>query len=126
VRPHLSELLDQPGAPAADVAVSLADLRRYNRWLGGASVLLRLLAAEGLDRFSLLDVGAASGDLAQAVRQRFPGARVVLCDKHPAHLPGQGVAAEAEALPFAGRSFDLGVPTLRRRATGGKSMTYAL
>lgn len=106
MRPQLVELLDRPDAPVAEVVVSLADLRRYNRWLGGTRVLLRLLAAEGLDRFSLLDVGAASGDLSEEVSRRYPGARIVLCDRKYKHLPGFGVAAEAEALPFARRSFD--------------------
>jgi ubiquinone/menaquinone biosynthesis C-methylase UbiE len=108
VRPHFPELLDLDGAPLAEVARALADLRRYNRWLGGRAVLLRLLSSEGLDRFSLLDVGSASGDLAEAVLSRFPRARVALCDRKPAHLPGRGerTAAVAHALPFPRGSFD--------------------
>jgi ubiquinone/menaquinone biosynthesis C-methylase UbiE len=106
VRPHFQELLDAPDLPADEVAQTLADLRRYNRWLGGRSVLLNLLTAEGLGRFSMLDVGAASGDLSEAVTQRFGGAQVVLCDRKRGHLPGRGVAASAEALPFPNGSFD--------------------
>jgi len=111
-RPYIHELLDAGQAPPEEVARSLADLRRYNLWLGGRRVLLGLLAAEvrraGLREFSLLDVGAGSGDLAAAVGRRFPLARVVLCDLKPNHLPpGRlSVAASAETLPFGDRSFD--------------------
>ncbi len=112
-RPHIAELLDGGAAPPAEIARSLADLRRINRWLGGAGVLLQILEAEArrarLTRFSLLDVGAASGDLAAAVARRFPGARVVLCDLQPNHLPRNGaarVAAAAASLPFRESSFD--------------------
>ena len=112
-RPHLAELLDAGNAPAAEVARSLADLRRINRWLGGKAVLLDLLEREvrraALDRFSLLDVGAASGDLGAAVQARFPKARVVLCDLKTRHLSGADmlrVVAAAERLPFRDGSFD--------------------
>src|SRR5712692_408153 len=83
-RPYLPELLDLGGAPPAEVERSLADLRRVNRWLGGRSVLLKLVREEvkraKLDTFSLLDVGAGSGDLAAAVLERFRRSRAVLCD----------------------------------------------
>lgn len=107
-RPHIAELLDLGAAPRAEVARSLADLRRINRWLGGRSVLLRMLEAERLGRFSLLDVGAGSGDLGAAVLARFPDARVVLCDLKPRHLETTlpRVAAAAERLPFRDASFD--------------------
>lgn len=112
-RPHIAELLDAAHSPAAEVARSLADLRRINRWLGGRGVLLTILNAEvercRFPSFSLLDVGAGSGDLAAAVRERFPESRVVLCDLKPQHLPRAGpprLAAAAPALPFADRSFD--------------------
>ena len=106
MRPYFIESLDAPDVPADDVAQALADLRRYNRWLGGRRVLLNLLATEGLGRFSMLDVGAASGDLSEAVTRHFGGARVVLLDRNWGHLPGRGVAALAEALPFPDGSFD--------------------
>ncbi len=107
-RPHIPELLDLGDASPAEVARSLADLRRINRWLGGRSVLLRMLEAERLEGFSLLDVGAGSGDLGAAVLARFPGARVVLCDLKPQHLEAAlpRAAAAAEQLPFPDRSFD--------------------
>ncbi len=108
MRPHLPELLDDPATTPAQAALNLADLRRYNRWLGGCRVLLGLLARERLDRFSLLDVGAGSGDVPDAVARSYPRARIVLCDLKPHHLPGAGerVAAGAHTLPFAAASFD--------------------
>ena len=112
-RPYLPELLDEGGAPRAEVARSLADLRRVNRWLGGRHVILAVLAEEvgrsKLHHFSLLDVGAGSGDLGAAVKRRFPAARVVLCDLKSQHMHRSGmprVAAAADRLPFRDRSFD--------------------
>ncbi len=101
-RPHFSEWLDGPDVPPAEAARSLADLRRINRWLGGERVLLKLLESEArrakLDRFSLLDVGAGSGDLGAAVEARFPGARVVLCDRKPHHLTASDCGPAASGL----------------------------
>jgi ubiquinone/menaquinone biosynthesis C-methylase UbiE len=113
VRPYIPELLDAAQVPPAEVERSLADLRRINRWLGGRAVLLDLLEREarraGLEAFSLLDVGAGSGDQGAVVLKRFPGARVVLCDLKPEHLRRAkfpSVAASADRLPFRDRAFD--------------------
>ena len=96
-RPYIPELLDAEGARSAEVTQSLDDLRRFNRWLGGTSVLLDLLAGEvqraRVENFSFLDVGAGSGDLATAVAARHPEARIVVSDLKPYHLPGNGTAA---------------------------------
>jgi len=112
-RPHIPELLDAAGAPPQEVARALAGLRRYNRWLGGRRVLVGMVEREvrrlGLAAFSLLDVGAGSGDLPAAAARRFPSARLVVSDLKPHHLVRNGLpclAAAAEALPFRGRSFD--------------------
>ncbi len=118
-RPHIPELLDIGDASREEVARALADLSRINRWLGGRSVLMEILDAEvrraRLNSFSLVDVGSGSGDLAAAVVGRFPGARVVLCDIKPHHLPSNGgprVAASALALPFPDSCFDFVVASL--------------
>ncbi|HZS49369.1 MAG TPA: methyltransferase domain-containing protein [Bryobacterales bacterium] len=114
-RPHFTELLDAPDAPPREVERSLGDLRRMNRWLGGRSVLLGIVEREarrdGLTRFSLLDVGAGSGDQGAAVASRFPDARIVLCDRNCNHLPDARsgmlrLAAEAGRLPFSDGAFD--------------------
>lgn len=115
-RPHLTELLETGEGSDADVRVSLGDLRRINRHFGGRRVLRTLLDEQvqrmGLTGFSLLDVGAASGDLPAAVREWFPDAKVVAVDLYERHLraaPEDGVrlvCADAWRLPFGARSFD--------------------
>ncbi|MBI3667460.1 MAG: methyltransferase domain-containing protein [Acidobacteria bacterium] len=112
-RPFIPELLDTGNAAPEEIRRNLADLRRLNRWLGARRVLLKILAAEvrraKLKTFSLLDVGAGSGDLPAAIARRFPAAFVVACDLKPLHLEEattKAVAAAAEALPFRDGSFD--------------------
>ncbi len=103
------EILDS--LPEEQACGSLADLVRINRRWGGHSTLRHLLAdvAPADGRFSLLDVGAASGDMAGCVRRWYPKARVTLLDYLQSHLrAGQGdrVAADAFHLPFQPASFD--------------------
>jgi SAM-dependent methyltransferase len=109
------ELMDN--ADPAEAAVCLRDLARINRWFGGHRVLvqtLRKLVKPG-ERFSILDVGAASGDMGGVIRAHFPGATVVSLDYRASHLRlGQGprVAANAFQLPFRPRSFDFALCSL--------------
>ncbi len=101
------EILDS--LPPDEAAPSLADIVRINRYLGGHEVLRGLLRRAGAaERFSLLDVGAASGDMAAIVRQDHPQARVTLLDHVAAHLPAAGdrVCADAFRMPFPDASFD--------------------
>lgn len=102
------ELLDTLGPDQG--RESLRDLVRLNRWWGGRSTLRALLKEAGAGgAFSLLDVGAASGDLARAIRRRYPAARITCVDYIPWHLqpaPHPKLAANAFALPFAGARFD--------------------
>jgi len=103
-RKIVPELLDS--ASPDDVTANLADLQRINRFFGGRQTLravLRPLARPGL---TILDIGAASADHASAL----PNARVVSLDLSESHLRrghGPRVAADAFALPFPPRSFDL-------------------
>jgi 2-polyprenyl-3-methyl-5-hydroxy-6-metoxy-1,4-benzoquinol methylase len=103
-----AEQLDSaaPGAARAN----LADLVRINRWFGGHRIARELIARLGPPPdFSLLDVGAASGDIARAVQAAYPQALVVCMDLRPRHLeraPAPKLAADAFRLPFAPRSFD--------------------
>ena len=115
-RIHVQEMLDVGAGSDAEVAESLADLRRINRFLGGRGVLRKLLREQvrrtGLRAFSLLDVATGSGDLPAAVRRWYPQAHVTALELHLRHLrlaqtPGVGlVCGNAFHAPFATRSFD--------------------
>jgi hypothetical protein len=102
------EILDEQTPEAAEK--SLRDLVRINRYLGGHEAsrkALRSVAPDG--PFTLLDVGAASGDTGEAIRTAFPGARVTSLDYKPHHLRRAlqpKLAADAFRLPVRPRSFD--------------------
>jgi ubiquinone/menaquinone biosynthesis C-methylase UbiE len=102
------EILDT--LPYEQARRSLADLIRLNETWGGHSTLRKLLRTTvSSPDFSLLDVGAASGDMGDRIRQWYPGARVTSLDQLPHHLAAARpprVAGDAFALPFCDKSFD--------------------
>jgi hypothetical protein len=102
------EILDT--LPDDQAKASLADLIRLNRRWGGHRTLRNLLGQVAPKRpFSLLDVGAASGDMGSRVRELYPDARVISLDRIAAHLapaPAPRVAGDAFALPFRPKSID--------------------
>jgi ubiquinone/menaquinone biosynthesis C-methylase UbiE len=91
---------------------NLRDIGRINRWLGGHRIVRDLVGevfSEG-ESFTVLDVGAASGDMGQAVRSRFPGARVVSLDyrmRNLAAAPGPCLVGDAFRLPMREQSIDV-------------------
>lgn len=119
-----TELLDRGGLPLEEVEKSLADIRFVNRRWGGIrtaeAAALRLLAAEGSPRATLLDLGSGTADVSIAVARgaarRGISVKVVALDVQLAHLrearriSGAGspplLAADANALPVADRSVD--------------------
>jgi SAM-dependent methyltransferase len=111
------ELLDDDAGTPAEVAASLADLRRFNRWFGGSSTTFRMLRRvadrTGARELSLLDVAGATGDVAHYAQARLLrlGVRleVTLLDRAATHLAREfpAVAGDALQLPFADGSFDL-------------------
>ncbi len=115
----IPELLDRDGGSAAEVESSLRDLGRINRWFGGIgtlrTMLERVATESGRREFSLLDVGAASGDVAAQAREQLQARgirmRPVLLDRAASHLRSANgtrrVVGDAQALPFADSSFDL-------------------
>ena len=116
-RTPTAELLDSDAGHPQEIASSLADLRRINRWFGGISTtahLIRKVAAQsGKKNLALLDVAGASGDVAAAVskcvgRERIR-LRITLLDKNSSHLKDEfkAVVADALELPFRDKSFDL-------------------
>lgn len=103
------ELLDH--LPAADARRNLADLVRINEHFGGHSTIRRVLATvlprDG--QFTLLDVGAASGDTARLVARLYPEAHVTSFDYNETNLgaaPAPKVIGDAFHMPFARESFD--------------------
>jgi 2-polyprenyl-3-methyl-5-hydroxy-6-metoxy-1,4-benzoquinol methylase len=103
------EMLDH--APPDVARASLRDLARINRYLGGYYVLGRLFGGvvKAGESFSVLDVGAASGDMGAAIRRRYPRAQVTSLDykgDHLAQAADPKLVADAFRLPFRPRSFD--------------------
>ena len=105
----LPEILDH--ADPAPARESLHDLVRLNRFFGGYRILKHMIAAFAgpSDRFTMLDVGAASGDMGAAVRDRYPRALITSLDYKDDHLvkaSAPKLVGDAFQLPFAERSFD--------------------
>jgi hypothetical protein len=103
------EALDH--APPDVKRASLRDLSRVNRFLGGYYVLGRLFdnVVKPGESFSVLDIGAASGDMGAAIRRRYPHARVTSLDYQSDHLTQAAdpkIVADAFRLPFRPASFD--------------------
>jgi 2-polyprenyl-3-methyl-5-hydroxy-6-metoxy-1,4-benzoquinol methylase len=103
------ELLDCAGT--ADADRNLRELARINRWFGGHRTLLQMM--RGLvhpqEHFTVLDVGAGSGDMGRCLTRHFRKVRVVSLDRRPMHLrhaSSPRVVADAFQLPFASHSFD--------------------
>src|SRR5262245_20243352 len=73
-RIYVEELLDAGEGTDDDVARSLIDLRRINRFLGGWKVVLDALESQldgaRSDQISLLNVGTGSADIPMAVAQQ--------------------------------------------------------
>ncbi|MGA3209987.1 MAG: methyltransferase domain-containing protein [Terriglobales bacterium] len=90
----IPELLDHDAGSPEEIRASLADLRHINRWFGGIAVSValvrRILPALTQRRLSLLDVGAATGDVAlgvlRALSQKGIALDVTLLDRCPGHL----------------------------------------
>ena len=111
------EILDSNDCPPDEVAKSLRDLSRMNRWFGGVSTTRKMIkcvaAATGKKHFSLLEVAAGHGEVPKlAARQLAWNAitlDITLLDRLRSHLlPGnRSVVADALALPFPDGSFDL-------------------
>ena len=114
-----AELLDSDACPPAEVEASLRDLSRINRWFGGVattrSLIERVASATGSKHFSMLEVAAGFGEVPKAAGEQLARKGItldVLClDRVRSHLrkdDGQcAVVADALALPFQDRSFDL-------------------
>jgi SAM-dependent methyltransferase len=107
------ERLDE-GVPEAEALRSLADLRFVNRWLGNRAAFVAAVRPylQASPRPRLLDVGCGSADVPAALVRAQPrllavGADVKLVHVRDAPPEVRAVVADAQALPFAPRSFDV-------------------
>jgi hypothetical protein len=61
---------------------NLREIARINRWFGGHDPLLRVMKdlVGSQEQFTLLDVGAGSGDMGRCLTRQFRNAKVVSLD----------------------------------------------
>jgi hypothetical protein len=116
-RVNIPEILDSDSCPAGEIAASLRDMSRINRWFGGIAttraLIERVASATGNKRFTMLEVAAGFGEVPRIAAQQLARQGITLdvtyLDRLQSHLlPGnRAIVADALALPFADDSFDL-------------------
>jgi SAM-dependent methyltransferase len=130
-RSYELEHLDQGDYTPEEYEGCLVELRRINRFLGDARALRRSLLAEvereGLESFSVLDVGAGSGELLRGAAgwARATGRRAMLVGlelnarsaravlEESGEFPSiSSVRGDALRLPFADDCFDYAICSL--------------
>jgi hypothetical protein len=93
-RVAIPELLDTDSGSPAEIAASLSDLNRINRWFGGisttTSIIRRVAQERGMSSLSLLEVAAGSGYVPEKARRKLVRdgieLKVTLLDRAPSHL----------------------------------------
>jgi len=124
-RSHRLEHIDTGNYTAAEYEDCIGELQLVNRWMGDAhtlkATLLREVEAQRLTDFSLLDIGAGSGELLRVAatwaRQTHRDLRAVGLDLHPRMTESiieeseqfaeiSSVRGDALQLPFADAEFD--------------------
>ena len=103
------ELLDD--ATGEEARANLVDLVKINRHFGGYRILRSIVSefVSPSDTFSMLDIGAASGDMGAQLRLSHPKAVVIALDRkyeHLAQAANPKLVGDAFHLPFAPASFD--------------------
>jgi ubiquinone/menaquinone biosynthesis C-methylase UbiE len=105
------ELLDEHDAPREDMERSLRDLRRFNRWAGGTHTYLRFLQRLAPDAKIVVDLGAGTADLLDALPTKVMTIGVDLNIKHLLYQRNRSramrVVADANQLPFRDDSVDV-------------------
>jgi ubiquinone/menaquinone biosynthesis C-methylase UbiE len=111
------EILDTDACSAADVATSMRDLGRVNRWFGGVATSLKMVERVAdccpNKQLSLLEVAAGTGEVPETVRRclarRGVTLEVTLLDRARSHLPpgNHSVVGDALGLPFGDGAFDV-------------------
>jgi ubiquinone/menaquinone biosynthesis C-methylase UbiE len=122
-RSYELEHLDTGNYTPEEYEGCISELQRVNHWLGDASILrdtlLRDVASEGLRAFSVLDVGAGSGELlrvasrwANETHREYLGVGLELNERSAQAILEQStshieaVRGDALKLPFADGQFD--------------------
>jgi ubiquinone/menaquinone biosynthesis C-methylase UbiE len=125
------EHLDKGDYSAAEYEGCIVELQRINRWLGDASALRGSLLTEiaklDLRSFSVLDVGAGSGELLRVIatwaaktnrKAKLTGIELnlrsaqAIADQRVAFPTINAVRADAFRLPFANDQFDYSICSL--------------
>jgi ubiquinone/menaquinone biosynthesis C-methylase UbiE len=116
-RVNTPEILDSPDCPPHEIAKSLQDMARINRWFGGVATTRKLIervaSVTASKHFSMLEVAAGFGEIPRAASQQLARKGITLEVTHVdlvhSHLlPGtRAVVADALTLPFPDNSFDL-------------------
>lgn len=124
-RSHRLEYIDTGNYTAEEYEDCIGELQLVNRWMGDArslkATLLREIEAQGLTSFSLLDVGAGSGELlrvaaswARETNRRLSGVGLELNERSAESINEESqrfdeiasVRGDALELPFADAQFD--------------------
>jgi SAM-dependent methyltransferase len=117
------EMMDLPGQPRELLAGNLGDLRFINRYIGCHRAVInglaRVVGKDDLNRFTLLDVGAGSGDVAAAIirwaRRRGVAARISALEREP--ITVEQAVEQARGVPeIALVQGDGAAPPFRRQA----------
>ena len=130
-RSHELEHLDKGDYTPEEYEGCLVELRRVNRWLGDAKTLQDLflteIEARKLQSFSVLDVGAGSGELLRVAakwsRETNRTARLVGLELNERSAKSileesrdfpeiHSIRADGLRLPFADRAFDYAIQSL--------------
>ena len=124
-RSHRLEYIDTGNYTAEEYEGCIGELQLVNRWIGDAhslkATLLREVESQRLPSFSILDVGAGSGELlrvgatwARQTNRQFSGVGLELNERMAESILEQSgrfdeissVRGDALALPFAEAEFD--------------------
>jgi len=123
-RSNKLERLDTGDYTPAEYERFLVEISRINRFTGDASALkkslFREIRRENLSEFSVLDVGAGSGELLGAVKKYFPQGKLFGLELNKRAVRAirekstgiNAVGGDAFHLPFADKSFDYAICSL--------------
>lgn len=139
------EHLDKGDYTPGEYEGCLVELRRVNRWLGDSRALRRsllpLIERDHLKTFSVLDVGAGSGELLRVVARWARGsgrrARLVglelnersaasIVEESRAFAEVRAVRGDALRLPFDDGAFDYAISSLFTHHLGDEQVVAAL